>query len=264
MTVAMMRVMRIMMIGCHTFTPAAYYIETADYFCDRNPMLRAVIFDFNGIIVDDEPIHFELFRRVLGEQGITLTEDAYYTHYLGFDDKRAFSAAYRDSRRRLGSQELIELIERKAVYYQETIRDHVAIFPGVKKLTADLSATLPLAVASGALRQEIETILASAELLGCFRAIVAAEDVVQGKPEPEIFLKALAQLNSTAADGNPIGAAECIVIEDSKEGIKGARRAGMKCLAVTNSHRAESLSDANAVIESLEEVNLRYLQNICR
>jgi beta-phosphoglucomutase len=226
-------------------------------------MLRAVIFDFNGIIVDDEPIHFKLFQKVLGEEAILLTEQAYYARYLGFDDKGAFAAAYRENHRSVSPEELAELIERKAVYYQEAIRNHVAIFPGVKKLVGDLSGTLPLAVASGALRQEIETILSTAGLLGRFRAIVASEDVERGKPDPDIFLKALAQLNA-AVDANPISAAECVVIEDSKEGVKGARRAGMKCLAVTNSHPPELLNEANAVVRSLEEVHLRFLEDLCR
>lgn len=226
-------------------------------------MLRAVIFDFNGIIVDDEPIHFKLFQKVLGEETILLTEQAYYARYLGFDDKGAFAAAYRENNRSLSHPELAKLIQRKAVYYQEAIRNHVAIFPGVKKLIADLSGTLPLAVASGALRQEIETILSTAGLLGCFRAIVASEDVERGKPDPNIFLKALAQLNA-AIDANPISAAECVVIEDSKEGVKGARRAGMKCLAVTNSHPAELLNEADAVVKSLEAVDLKFLDGLCR
>jgi beta-phosphoglucomutase-like phosphatase (HAD superfamily) len=120
-----------------------------------------------------------------------------------------------------------------------------------------------LAVASGALRQEIETILATAGLLNQFQAIVSAEDVNQGKPEPEIFLKALAKLNAVADSGSTITRAECVVIEDSKEGIKGARRAGMKCLAVTNSHPADLLSEANAVVKSLEEIDLKFLQKLC-
>jgi HAD superfamily hydrolase (TIGR01509 family) len=227
-------------------------------------MLRAVIFDFNGIIVDDEPIHFQLFQKVLGEEGIVLSEEAYYARYLGFDDKGAFSAAYRENNRALNHKELGVLIERKAVYYRDAIRNHVTIFPGVKKLTADLSVNLPLAVASGALRQEIETILATAGLSGCFRAVIASEDVEKGKPEPEIFLKALAQLNAGAANGNPINAVECVVIEDSKEGIKGARRAGMKCLAVSNSHPAQLLGEADAIVKSLEEVDLNFLRNMCR
>ena len=221
-------------------------------------MLRAVIFDFNGIIVDDEPIHFQLFQKVLGEEGIPLSKEAYYARYLGFDDKGAFAAAYRENNRPLGDHELAPLIERKAIYYQQAIRSQVAIFPGVKKLIGELSGNLPLAVASGALRHEIETILSSAGLLQCFAVIIASEDVERGKPAPDIFLKALTQLN-VGGNKPPISATECLVIEDSKEGIKGARRAGMKCLAVANSHPVELLREANAVVETLEHVDFKFL-----
>jgi beta-phosphoglucomutase len=226
-------------------------------------MLRAVIFDFNGIIVNDEPIHFRLFQRVLGEEDITLTEDEYYARYLGFDDRGAFAAAYHANNRPLTKSKLSKLVERKAVYYQEAIRDHVEIFPGVKSLISDLAPKLPLGVASGALRNEIETILSTAGLLKQFVAIVSAEDVTRGKPEPEIFLKVLERINAQAANRNRLDAAECVVIEDSKEGIKGARRAGMKCLAVTNSHPAELLKEANAVVKSLEKVDLGLLETLC-
>ena len=225
-------------------------------------MLRAVIFDFNGIIVDDEPIHFELFKKVLGEEGIVLTEEAYYARYLGFDDRGAFIAGFQDNNRTLSDATARELIERKAIYYQDAIRNHVTIFPGVKPLVADLAQSLPLAVASGALRNEIETILTTAGLINYFKAIVSAEDVERGKPEPEIFLKALAFLNAQTNGREPIQAADCIVIEDSKEGVRGARRAGMKCLAVTNSHPAELLNEANAIVKSLEEVKLSFLQSL--
>ena len=224
-------------------------------------MLRAVIFDFNGIIVDDEPIHFELFQRVLGEEGITLTEEAYYAHYLGFDDRGAFMAGFRESGRSLTDEKLAELIERKAAYYQQAIRDQVVIFPGVKALVNNLAPSVLLAVASGALRHEIATILRTAGLLNYFQAVVSAEDVERGKPEPEIFLKVLAKLNAGVKP--PIEPADCVVIEDSKEGIRGARRAGMRCLAVTNSHPAELLGEANAVVTNLEEVSLTFLQQLC-
>jgi len=225
-------------------------------------MLRAVIFDFNGIIVDDEPIHFKLFQRVLGEEGITLTEEDYYARYLGFDDRGAFSAGYQEKNRSLSDDKLAELVARKAEYYQEAIRNQVAIFPGVHVLIAALAPQLPLAVASGALRAEIETILSTAALLHYFTVIVAAEDVAHGKPEPEIFLKALEQLNVRRGNRNTINAADCLVIEDSKEGIKAARRAGMKCLAVTNSHPVELLSGADAVVTSLEEIDELFLRTL--
>jgi len=226
-------------------------------------MLRAVIFDFNGIIVDDEPIHFKLFQRVLGEDGIGLTEEDYYARYLGFDDRGAFMAAFRDNNRSLPEPKLAQLIERKAAYYQETIRNHAAIFPGVKELVRALAPHFPLAVASGALRHEIEAILAAAELLPHFKAIIGAEDVQQGKPEPEIFLKALARLNDRIDPSEWIHPSDCVVIEDSKEGIRGARRAGMKCLAVTNSHPPELLGEADAIVKSLEEASVAFLQQLC-
>jgi beta-phosphoglucomutase len=226
-------------------------------------MLRAVIFDFNGIIIDDEPIHFELFQRVLAEQGIGLTEEDYYARYLGFDDRGAFAAAYREHGKAHDGKQLTGLIARKAIYYQNAIRNKVIIFPGVQKLVAELAPRLPLAIASGALRNEIETILSTAALSKYFPVIISAEDVAQGKPEPEIYLKALARMNAEAGDDQPIDVAECLVIEDSKEGIRGARRAGMKCLAVTNSHPAELLRDATAIVNSLEEVDIQLLQQIC-
>ena len=225
-------------------------------------MLRAVIFDFNGIIVDDEPIHFELFRRVLAEEGIVLTKTDYYRRYLGFDDRGAFTAAYRDQRRQLDEAELVRLVERKAVYYKKAIQNDVKIFPGVQTLVGTLARMLPLAVASGALRHEIETILSAAKLLKHLPIIISAEDVNHGKPAPEIFLKALARLNAQPGNSPPLAAADCLVIEDSKEGIRGALRAGMKCLAVTNSHPAELLKEANAVVRSLEEVDLSFLEKL--
>lgn len=223
-------------------------------------MLRAVIFDFNGIIVDDEPIHFELLHQVLKEEGITLTQDDYYARYLGFDDRGAFTAAYREHRQPLGADKLGELITRKAEYYKEAIKHRMRVFPGVRTIIPDLAKHLPLAVASGALRNEIETILSGLGLLDQFRSVVSAEDVTRGKPEPEIFLKALAQLNSMSNSDSVIDPGDCLVIEDSKEGLRGARRAGMKCLAVTNSHPADLLNEAHCVVDSLERVTLRNLQ----
>jgi HAD superfamily hydrolase (TIGR01509 family) len=226
-------------------------------------MLRGVVFDFNGIIVDDEPVHFELFQRVLGEEGIGLTEENYYARYLGFDDRGAFTAAYRDHGRALDNDKLGELIARKALYYQDLIATKLRLFPGVKTLIPALARELPLAVASGALRNEIDLILSSMGLRDYFSAVVSAEDVTAGKPEPEIFLKALAQLNGLSRTDRPIEPAECLVIEDSKEGVRGARRAGMKCLAVTNSHPPELLREATAVVSSLEQVTLPFLQEVC-
>jgi beta-phosphoglucomutase len=224
-------------------------------------VLKAVIFDFNGILVDDEPIHLELFRRVLEEEGLSLTDDAYYAKYLGMDDRGCFRSVFKDNRRELDDAKLAELIRRKAAYYRETIAQRTMIFPGVTRLVPELAARFPLAVASGALRGEIELILDGIDLKKYFQVIVSAEDVHDGKPHPEIFIKALRELNE--GRGEMIRASECLVIEDSKEGIMAAHRAGIKCLAVTNSHPAAELK-ADKVVASLEEVSAPLLEALLK
>ena len=224
-------------------------------------VLRAIIFDFNGILVDDEPIHLEMFRKVLREEGIPISEKDYYARYLGMDDRGCFTAAYRDHGEKLDAAALADLVRRKARYYRETIAKRMTVFPGVKKLIPELSSRYPLAIASGALRSEIDMILRSIGLTEYFQAIVSAEDVGEGKPNPEIFLKALDLLNQ-GAGGKAVLPSECLVVEDSKEGILGARRAGIKCLAVANSHPAAELGKADAVIGSLIEVTIPFLEKL--
>ena len=224
-------------------------------------MLRAVIFDFNGILVDDEPIHFELFRKVLVEESLSLTDKEYYTRYLGMDDRGCFRAVFKDHGRTLDDAALAQLIRRKAAYYREAIGERTIIFPGVQRLVPKLAEALPLAVASGALREEIEMILQGIGLRNCFQIIVSAEDVAEGKPHPEIFIKALRELNRMSVGKEPIRSSECLVVEDSKEGILAAHRAGIKCLAVSNSHPAGELK-AEAVVRSLEEVDISFLESL--
>ena len=225
-------------------------------------MLRAIIFDFNGILVDDEPIHLKLFQEVLKEEGIIISERDYYARYLGMDDRGCFKTAYQDHGRNIDEHTLADLVRRKALTYRETIEKKMIVFPGVKELVPALSARFPLAIASGALRSEIELILQSIGLRKYFHAIVSAEDVHEGKPNPEIFIKALSSLSRQQDDSRPILPSECLVVEDSKEGILGAHGAGIKCLAVTNSYPAEELKEAEAVVRSLEEVTIPFLEKL--
>lgn len=225
-------------------------------------MLRAIIFDFNGILVDDEPLHLELFRKVVEEEGLSFSDEDYYARYLGMDDRGAFTAVYKDRGSRLDDAGLAKLIERKAAYYRDSIVDRMVLFPGVKKIVPELAARFPLAIASGALREEIEAILRRVGLKNHFQVIVSAEDVVQGKPHPEIFVRALGEMNRLAPGKAPIRSSECLVVEDSKEGILAAQRAGIKCLAVSNSYSAAELKSANAIVANLEEVTIPFLESL--
>ncbi|MGH7768930.1 MAG: HAD family hydrolase, partial [Candidatus Binatia bacterium] len=178
-------------------------------------MLRAVIFDFNGILVNDEPIHWELFRRVLLEEGLSLSDREYYERYLGMDDRGCFRAVFQDRGRPLDDAALAGLIERKAEYYRAAIANRMVVFPGVKQLVPELAARFPLALASGALRDEIELVLQSFGLRNFFRAIASAEDVAAGKPDPGIFLKALQGINDGSGESRRsadlIRPSECLV-----------------------------------------------------
>ncbi|MFN0071310.1 MAG: HAD family hydrolase [Chloroflexota bacterium] len=142
----------------------------------------------------------------------------------------------------------------------ELIRQHVSIFPGVCELIRLAATHYPLAIASGSLRPQIEHIIEKAGIGDAFAHISSAEDIRQGKPDPEIFLHALTGLNRGAALDEPIVPADCLVIEDSRPGVRAARAAGMKVLAVTNTHPADELQEADAIVGSLAGVNLVQLK----
>jgi beta-phosphoglucomutase len=221
-------------------------------------MLRAIIFDFDGVIADSEPIHLAVFQRVLGERGHVLTREEYYADYLGYDDRGCFEA-FLSTHGQPVSQTIIEdLVKQKAAAYFDYIRERPVIFSGVQELVRDAAVGYQLAICSGALRHEIEFILKQSGIRKEFVHITSAEDVTRGKPDPEGFLHALAALNQQGAD--PVMTPdECLVIEDSLPGMRGAHAAGMKVLAVANTHHIEELQEADAITTSLADVNLQVL-----
>ena len=225
-------------------------------------MLRAIIFDFDGVVADNEPAHFAIFQQVLGEIGVPLTEREYYADYLGYDDKGCFAAVLAAHGRPAPKAMLDDLVARKARAYFEHIRRHLVIFPGVRELVREAAGRYRLAIASGALRHEIEFILDQAGIRKEFEHITSSENVARGKPDPEGFLHALASLNRRSSTGHiSLTAEDCLVIEDSIPGIRAAHAAGMKVLAVANTHTAQDLHEAEAVTKSLEEINLAELES---
>lgn len=217
------------------------------------PHLRVIIFDFNGVISDDESLHLEIFRRTLAELGIRISDRDYYEKYLGRDDRRCFQTALVEAGVDANRADIDRLISRKATYYLDAVAAAgPPLFPGVADLVRNLSARYPLAVASGALRSEIDAVLSAAGIRDCFGAIVSSDDVTESKPHPQIFLRALEELNRTQEKQTPIAPNECLVIEDSRSGVEAACRAGMRCLAVTTSFPAEALTAADWIVENLE------------
>jgi beta-phosphoglucomutase len=221
--------------------------------------LSAMIFDVDGVLADTEPLHFAGFRQTLAEIGIRLTESDYYAEYLGYDDRGCFIAALTAHQRPTDPATLAQLLHRKARAFLDAVTDQLVIFPGVREFVRDAAAAYPLAIASGALRHEIEVILDQAGLQKDFLHITSAEDVTRGKPDPHPFLHALAALNRQRPE-QAIPAGACLVIEDSIPGIRAAKTAGMKVLAVANTHTIQELHDAHAITQSLAQVRLSELR----
>jgi beta-phosphoglucomutase len=225
-------------------------------------VLRAIVFDFDGVIANSEPLHFQAFRDVLAEESITLSERAYYDRYLGFDDVGAFEAMLRDNGRPAGREQVAGLVARKAVQLEFLERGRSVLFPGAAAAVQRASAAMPIAIASGARGEEIRRILERERLTACFTAIVAAEDTPVSKPAPDPYLRALTLLRATA--GETLAASSCVAIEDSRWGLQSARAAGMRTVAVTNSYSDTALAEfADLIIPSLEAIDLDVLGRLC-
>jgi HAD superfamily hydrolase (TIGR01509 family) len=215
-------------------------------------VLRAIIFDFNGVICNDEPLHLAALRKVLGEVGVSISAEEYVSTYLGRDDRECCRTALEQSGKPVEAKTIASLTRRKSEYYLQCVGQNLEIFPGVLTFIREAYSLYELAIASGALRREIEFVLGRVGLQDRFRCIVSCEDVDKGKPDPSIFLRALERINSSRTDSDPLLPGNCLVIEDSQAGVKAALGAGMKCLAVTNSFSSGELAEAHQVVPSLD------------
>lgn len=212
---------------------------------------EAIIFDFDGVIVDTEPLHYKSFQRVLKPLDLGFSWQEYVETYMGFDDRDAFMEAFAAGGRSIDSDMLQSLIVQKALLFQEVIRDGVTVYPGVVDLIHRLhTEKIPLAISSGALRSDIDPILEILGLQKCFNIIVTAEDVTKSKPDPECYQLAFNRLCHQHKTSHSKTLA--IAIEDTPAGILSAKLAGLQVIGVSNSYLPEKLSDACAVTDSLE------------
>jgi HAD superfamily hydrolase (TIGR01509 family) len=202
----------------------------------------------------------EALGRVLAEEGLTLTSETYFAEYLALDDRGCFEKAFSNFNDQTAVKDVDELIRRKGRYVEAVMQSGVQILPGAGELIRLAANSYPLAIASGALRSEIQSVVNSGGLADCFKAIVSAEDVPRSKPYPDPFLKALELINSTSIQ--TINPEECLVIEDSIYGIRAAHQASMRCLAVTNSYPKEKLLEAELVVDSLAGLSLNELERM--
>lgn len=226
-------------------------------------MLKAIIFDMDGVICDSEPLHLNAFQKVLQEESIILTDQEYYDRYLAYDDRGCFTEAFKAHDRALDAKGLQALVDRKGRYFDEAMKTHLVIYPGAEAFVKRCGEKYPLALASGARRLEVEFVLKKAKVRGLFTAIVSADDVQKGKPDPESFQLALKLLNQMRLNGSPeMKPGECLVIEDSIHGLAAARAAKMKGAAVTTSYKADQLKQADLIIDSMVGFDIGKLEKL--
>jgi beta-phosphoglucomutase len=222
-------------------------------------MIKAIIFDFDGVIIDSEPLHFKAFQKVLHSINIEFTEEEYWTKYLALTDKDLFTTIKNDKHLDWDDFTINRLAEEKALTFLKFLQQEPIFFHGIKSVLNDLSHSFLLAIASGALKNEILYALKKLNAEDLFKFIVSAEEVKEGKPNPEIYLLTYSKLSSI---DNNLRQNQCLVIEDSIHGITAAHNAGMKCLAVAHSYKEEDLSHADSVITHISLLNTKLIKNL--
>jgi beta-phosphoglucomutase len=217
-------------------------------------VISAVLFDFDGVIVDSERLHWSAFNKVLEPYGKTLSWSGYFETYIGFDDREVFRRLFPG----LETEKTAGLITAKAAAFQSLLeRDGAAALPGAVEMIRQISGQLPLAICSGALREDILPVLGTLGIESAFDVIVTAEETPRSKPDPAPYIRAWEKLAAGFPTlGDP---AAGLAIEDTPAGIASARGAGLKVLAVTNSYPGEELTAADVIVDSLEGLSVENL-----
>jgi beta-phosphoglucomutase len=203
----------------------------------------AVVFDFDGVLANTEPLHLRVYQMLAAEHTFSFTTDEYYARYLGYDDVGVFEALSRDKGLRVDGDRMAALIERKTALFQSLVRDSAVLFPGTAACLRAMRAACPIAIASGALSHEIALILVP--------VIVAAGDTPRGKPAPDPYRLAMERLS--AAFGRHLRPQASVAIEDSRWGLESARDAGMLTVALTTSYAASELGEPDLVLSDIAE-----------
>jgi HAD superfamily hydrolase (TIGR01509 family) len=220
--------------------------------------MRAVIFDFDGVLVNSEPLHFQALRDALAGEGIAITQEEYLVEYVAYDDRGSIRIALERHARPVSPERVGALAARKAEAFERLMAE-IPFYPGARELVRELAAELPVAIASGARREEIERILAAGGVRELFCAVVGADDVSRTKPDPEPYRAALAQIATRLPGLSP---AECLAFEDTVQGIAAARGAGMKVVGVAQTYPAAKLGLAHQVVPGLAGLGLAEVRAI--
>jgi beta-phosphoglucomutase len=223
-------------------------------------MLQGIVLDFDGVVVNSEPLHLRAFQEVLAAEGHPLSAEDYYARYVGLDDAAMFAAFAADYGRVVSDARVQRLIQAKTAHMQALLRQGAPLFPGASERILELAAVVPMAIASGALRHEILMVLEGAGIAACFSAIVAAGETARGKPAPDPYARAVDLLGQSM--GAPLDPARVVAVEDTIQGLVSARGARLRTVAVTTTYPADVVREADAVVPTLREVTMPLLASL--
>lgn len=226
--------------------------------------LKAVLFDFNGVIINDEPLHEQLLDQILIEENLRPQPGEFRKICLGRSDRVCLNDLLTRRGRVVSETYLTQLIKRKAQAYEQLLeKQKLPLYPGLEDLIFQLrSRELKLAVVSGAIRSEVELVLHQANLAKHFTLIVAGDDIKTSKPEPDGYLLAVERLNQLYPNLN-LQPSECLAIEDTLAGIEAAKRAEIKVVAVANTYPFHMLQrQANWTVDYLCDLEIERVQQV--
>ncbi len=210
-------------------------------------MIKALLFDFNGVIIDDEPVQMKAYQEILKDEGIDLTKENYESCF-GMNDRVFVQTIYKRAEKEISEDKLTELVDAKTANWRSRVENEIPIFEGVEDFIKRMENDFTLGLVTMARRPEIDFILEQTGLKNSFSTIVSAEDISTTKPDPECYKEGfrLVDIVRTSQGKNPITRNQCVVIEDTPQGITAGKSAGLKTLGVTNSVKANILREAGA------------------
>jgi HAD superfamily hydrolase (TIGR01509 family) len=228
-------------------------------------MIQAILFDFNGVIIDDERIQMKAYQEVFAEKDVELTEEGYFD-CLGMSDAVFVKTIFERAGKATTDEEINELMAAKTVKWKQTVDKSMPVFEGVEDFIKRMSKGFSLGLVSMACREEIDHVLNARGLGKYFETIVSSEDVSTTKPDPECYRKGFANIDAAAIKNghNPMTRRQCVVIEDSPAGVISAKSARLKALGVTNTVDAARLREAgaDAVTNDLSDWNSATFQGL--
>lgn len=210
-------------------------------------MIKALLLDFNGVVINDEPIQHAVYRDLFKADGIEVTDEMYYAR-LGMDDKTFVASILEEAGKPSGIDEVLKITTAKTQHWRERIANELPLFPGIENFIRKMAREFALGLVSMAKREEIDFVIEKAGLTDCFAVVISAEEVSKCKPDAECYRKGFEQLDLVRiSQGHlPMTHSECVVIEDSPPGVAAGKAAGLKVVGVTNTVADERLREAGA------------------